>query len=234
MLTITTIASSSLGNCYLVSDGVSNLLLECGVSIKRIREATGYQLNTISGCLVSHEHGDHAKAVKDLLKAGVDCYTSAGTFQALGIDHHRANIIKAGVQVKIGSFTVMPFVTIHDCAEPLGFLIASGSDKLAFITDSAYVPVRFKGLTHIMVECNYQLDILDTNVTSGKVNKGQRKRVIDTHFGLDTVLEFLSVNNLSCVSSIYLMHLSNGNSNAKQMKEAVQRATGIPTYICAE
>mgnify|MGYP002524215013 CR=1 FL=1 len=60
-------ASGSSGNCYQINDGKTSLLLECGIPKQRILSAIGYDIGKISGVLISHEHGDHAKAAKDMM-----------------------------------------------------------------------------------------------------------------------------------------------------------------------
>jgi len=70
-MTFTSLASSSHGNCYVVSDGKTTILLECGISFRRIKKGLGFDLSNIRACLVSHEHKDHAKSVMDFIKSGV-------------------------------------------------------------------------------------------------------------------------------------------------------------------
>lgn len=60
---IQVLASSSKGNCYRVSNGSTPLLLECGIRFKEIQQKLNFRLSEIAGCLVSHEHQDHCKAV---------------------------------------------------------------------------------------------------------------------------------------------------------------------------
>jgi phosphoribosyl 1,2-cyclic phosphodiesterase len=234
---IQSIGSSSGGNCYRISSRKSSLLLDCGLPVAQIRKALNFGLSSVSGCLVSHEHGDHAKSVPDLLKYGIDVYMSAGTCEALGGDPdcspHRLHIIKAGVQFGIGSWTVLPFETVHYCAEPLGFLISDGAgEKIVFATDTAYIRQKFTGLNYIMVECNYSLDALQERMNTGDITKCQYDRIIKTHFGLDNVLEFLKANDLSKVKSIHLMHMSDDNINEAHAVREVQRLTGIPVFAC--
>ena len=78
-MTFTSLASSSHGNCYVVSDGETAILLECGISFRRIKKGLGFDLSAIRGCLVSHEHKDHAKSVMDMIKSGVEVFASEGT-----------------------------------------------------------------------------------------------------------------------------------------------------------
>ena len=231
MIEFTPYASGSRGNCYRITDGRTPLLLECGIPYKEIQKALNFRVSEIAGCLVSHEHHDHSKAVKEIMRAGIDCYMSQGTAGTLGISGHRANIIKAKQQFRIGTWSILPFETQHDAAEPLGFLLANqDGDKLLYATDTYYIRYRFSGLTHIMVECNYSLDILKRNVEAGAVPKELKSRILKSHFSLENVKQFLRANDLSRVREIWLLHLSEQNS-CEKIKEEVQKITGKPTYI---
>jgi len=232
MIDMQVFASGSRGNCYRVTDGRTPLLLECGIPYKEIQKKLNFRMSEIVACLISHEHQDHSKAVKDLMKVGIDCYMSQGTAEALGISGHRIHVIKARKQFHIGSWVILPFETQHDAVEPLGFLLANqDGDKLLYATDTYYIRYRFSGLTHIMVECNYSLDILKRNVEAGAVPKELKSRILKSHFSLENVKQFLRANDLSRVREIWLLHLSEQNSCEKRFKEEVQKITGKPTYI---
>lgn len=233
MISIKTIASGSTGNCYYLSDGKTNLLLECGISFKKIQQAIGFKICDIFACLITHEHGDHSKAVNNMIRAGCDCYMSYGTAKAtLWLKKsHSIKIISAHTQFKLGTWTIMPFDTIHDCAEPLGFLLVSGKNKILLATDTAYIKYKFKGLTHVLIECNYQEDILQENIDNGIVEYGMKKRLLETHMGLNQTLGFLKANDLSKVQEIHLIHLSDRNSDAEMMRDAIIKETGKPIFI---
>lgn len=191
MIEILPLASGSRGNCYRVTDGSTPLLLECGIRFKEIQQKLNFRLSEICGCLISHEHNDHSKATQDIKKAGIDCYMSRGTAEALGVSGHRVKIIKPREQFQVGTWTIMPFETQHDAAEPLGFLLADREgDKVLYATDTYYVRYRFQGLTHIMVECNYSLDILKRNMDAGLVPVELKNRLLRSHFSLEHVKEF--------------------------------------------
>ena len=226
-------ASSSRGNCYLISDGSTPLLLECGLRVSEIRQGLGFGLTDVSACLLSHEHQDHSKAITDVLRAGIDIYTSPGTIEALGLENHRLRPVRDKQLFEVGTWVVRAFETQHDAKEPLGFLLHSRATgkRLVFATDTYYVKYRFPGLTHIMVECNYATDILQANVDSGVIHPGMRHRIIRSHFSLDNVKEFLKANDLSGVKEIWLLHLSDGNSDAERFKREVMELTGKPTFI---
>jgi len=226
------LASGSKGNCYVLESPTGSLLIECGLPWWEIQKGLDFDLSDVLGCLISHEHQDHAKAVNDIMKAGIDCYMSRGTAEALGLSGHRVHIIKARQQFRIGTWTILPFETQHDAAEPLGFLLANrDGDKLLYATDTYYIRYRFHGLTHIMIECNYSLDILRRNVEAEAVPKELKNRILRSHFSLDNVKEFLKTNDLSHVQEIWLLHLSDGNSDAERFKREIQELTGKMVFI---
>jgi len=190
-----------------------------------------FRTGELAGILVSHEHMDHAMSVPNALQFALNCYMSAGTAKTRGVTGPRMRIIRALCQFQIDTWTILPFATQHDAAEPLGFLLASGGEKLIYITDSCYCRYVFRGLTHIAIECNYALDILDHNVAVGALPPVVRDRTIRSHFSLNHVKEFLAANDLSRVVEIHLLHLSDGNSDATRFKREVQELTGKPVYV---
>ena len=145
---------------------------------------------------------------------------------ALGLEGHRLHLVKAKVGFSLGPWSVLPFDTVHDAAEPLGFLLTLGPERLLFATDTAYVKYRFPGLTHIAIECNYDLGILKQNVAAGLVEREVKKRILRSHMHLGNVKQFLRSNDLSRVQEIVLLHLSDDNSQADRFRREVQQLTG--------
>lgn len=223
---ITVHHSGSSGNLYQVD----NLLIEAGVPVKQIKKCLNYRLSEIAGCLITHSHGDHACAAKDIMKAGIDCYCSQDTAKDLGLSGHRLQILEAGQQTYIDAWIIKPFDLIHD-VPCLGFILAKGEEKLMYANDTSYIPYRFKGLTHIMLGVNYDAEILVDNITCGYINVEAGKRILKNHMSLTTANGFFSANDMSKVEEIYLLHLSDGNSNAEKFKREIQEITGRPVYI---
>jgi phosphoribosyl 1,2-cyclic phosphodiesterase len=233
MITIQSFGSSSAGNCYLITDGHTDLLLEAGIRFSDIRKALDFRVSRLAGCLITHNHGDHIKAATDLAKAGVNIYSSQGTFDAAKISGHRFKPVKAMEQYVVATWTIMPFPVEHDAEEPYGYLLANqDGDKLAFITDSYFCRYTFSGLTHLMLECNYSLKILDENIAIGRVHPAMRPRLLRSHFSLENVKDFLRANDLSKLQEVHLLHLSDNNSNEALFKREVQQITGKPVYVC--
>ena len=231
---IKVLASSSRANAYRISDEKTALLLEAGLSYKELQRALGFKTSELTAVLITHEHKDHSRAVAELAKAGIDCYMSAGTKEALGLSGHRIHELWPRVQTQIGTWTVLPFETQHDAAEPLGYLLASGQEKLLFATDTYYIRYKFNGLTHIMVECNYAADILEENVEAERIPAALKQRLLQSHFSLANVKEFLRANDLSKVEEIHLLHLSDGNSDEARFKREIQELTGRVVMVAGK
>lgn len=227
------LGSSSKGNCYLLDNGKKALAIECGVSFKDVQKAVNFDVSRIKGAIVSHEHGDHAKHVEDFMQAHIPCYMSQGTKDALHLPQTRLVRVMEELKVReIGNFEVRPFATQHDAKEPFGFLIRHDEcGVVLFATDTYYLHYTFQGLNNILIECNYRQDILDANVEAGKLTMALRSRTMKSHCSFDTCRETLLANDLSGVNHIVLIHLSDGNSNAKEFKQGIEEATGKTTHV---
>ena len=231
MIKFRPLASGSKGNCYHLTDGTTEILLECGIPIKRIREGLDFRLSSVSACLISHEHQDHAKSAEDMMAAGIDIYASRGTVDALRSKGHRLHPIQALQGFGIDSWYILPFDLVHDAAEPLGFVCVSGDERLLFATDTAYVKYVVDGLTHICIECNYDEETLSENVVQGKIDPALRQRIVENHMSLDRVKAMLFANDLSNVEEIWLLHLSNENAEAERVRREIFWLTGRKVYV---
>ncbi len=227
------LGSSSDGNCYVFDNGKEALVVECGVSFKDVKKVVDFDISRIVGCLVSHEHGDHAQEVAKFVKARIPVYMSGGTAECLGLDSDPlAEVMEHGDVCEIGNFTVQPFDTQHDCEEPFGFLIHHPEmGMVLFATDTYYLAYSFPPLNNILIECNYRLDILERNIAAGRVPAITRDRTIKSHMSFDTCKETLLANDLSAVNNIVLMHLSDGNSNAVEFQQGIHEATGKTVHV---
>lgn len=231
---IQVLASGSSGNAYIVGDGATTLLLDAGIPLKAIQAGSGFKVRQMEGCFITHAHQDHSKAARDLARLGLDIYTSQGTIEACGLSGHRVRPVKALEEIQVGTFKVLPFDVEHDAPEPLGFLftsIASG-EKLLYFTDTYYIRYRFVGLTHIMAECNYSEDGIRRSVEAGYVPVELVPRLVKSHMSLEHLVEMLRANDLRSVRQIYLLHLSENNSEERRFREEIQKQTGAEVYVC--
>lgn len=225
-------ASSSAGNLYSVESQGETLALECGLRLAEIREALRFSVARLAGCLVTHSHGDHSRAVGGLLRAGVDVYASTGTWSALGLGgHHRANAIEPLKEFRVGPFRVLPFESVHDAEGGLNFLIgAPDGDRLAFICDSAYAKYRFNGVTHWAIGVNFSKEIL----RSSNAPPEHKKRLLKNHMSLETAIALLLANDLRKTKEIHLLHLSDSHASETEFKRAVERATGRVVTVASK
>ena len=224
---IKVIGTGSKGNSYLLTTEKETLILECGLNIKDIKKALNFDLSKVVGCLVTHSHNDHCKAIQEILKF-TDVYTSKGTKGELetrftlnrrcyGINHNKS--------FKVGNFIVTPFNVEHDTKEPLGFLIYhSEIGKVLFITDTYYLKYKFTGVDHILIECNYSEDILDTL-------EPYRARLLKSHMSLETLKEALKTWELSKTKEIILIHMSEGHGDKERFEKEISELTGIKTFV---
>ena len=228
---IKTIATGSKGNCYLIDDGNTQLLIELGISFKNIQKALNFQVSKVSAALISHSHKDHCEGVSKALDASLNIYMSKATKDEIGIEHNRIKRYENKKQFRVGSFVVLPFDVKHD-VENHGFLIQSDNgSKLLFATDTFYVKYRFSGITHLMIEANYSEAILNENIKFGQLDEFLGSRIKSSHFSLENLLVFLKANDLSKVQEIHLLHLSDTNSDAALFKSEVQKQTGKLVFV---
>lgn len=226
------LASSSAGNAYVVSDRDTRILLECGVSHKKLQKLSGFSLSEFKACLVSHEHKDHAKSVADLIARGMEVYMSVGTAQALECSDG-VELIEHMEQFNVGSLDIVPFTTFHDAKEPLGFLIKSrvDGDVLAFATDTVNLRYKFPGLNILAIEANYDKFILER---CEKLPDKVRHRITNAHMEIDTLCDYLKSLDLSECREIYLLHLSDVTSREDLFVRRVANAVppGIKITAC--
>jgi len=228
------LGSSSSGNCYILSTPTGSLLLDCGLPWRQIQQGLNFDIGKVVGALISHEHQDHAKAVIDVMRAGIDCYMSKGTAETLGIEQsYRCQMVEKAKQFDVADFKILSFDTEHDCAEPLGFLIQykPTREKLLYLTDSYYCKYKFKELNYIMIECNYIKETLDENIAAGRISEAAKPRLLQSHFSLDHVKQFLQANDLSECRKIILLHLSDYNSDSARMVREIGELTDIDTIV---
>lgn len=234
MMKITTLASGSSGNAYVVSDGNTTLLLEAGLPAHKL--CTNTELSKVDACVITHEHMDHARGAADLInRYGIPVIASKGTLERLRLTgSFGAEKITDGEEVRCGSMIIKAFAVPHDAAEPLGYLIKStDGSKLLFITDAFYVPVKApQGLTHLMVECNHSVALLDEVIALGGTPHEQRERIRRSHMSLETLCRWLEKNEdrLGELQEIHLIHISERNGDAAAFRQKIREVTGRAVY----
>lgn len=144
-LAICSIASGSSGNCYVVMNGNTVLLVDAGISARRIRAglaALNLTMDNVSGILVTHEHSDHIKGLRVIAKhtqAGV--YANERTFCGINLDFssEKRCCFSTGDIFAIGDIEVRTFSVSHDSGDPVGYSFESGGHRIAIVTDTGVV-----------------------------------------------------------------------------------------------
>jgi phosphoribosyl 1,2-cyclic phosphodiesterase len=150
---VAVLASGSSGNAVWVSSGSTAVLIDAGVSGRRISQAAeglGLDTTQLSAVLVTHEHSDHVSGLGPVTrKFDVPACATAGTHAA--IDRRLGKcpgrtVVEAGTDFEIGDLLVSPFAISHDCAEPVGYSVSDGRTVVAVATDLGVVshPVRYR------------------------------------------------------------------------------------------
>lgn len=219
------IGSSSEGNGYVLDNGKESLVIEAGVPYTETLREVNYMNNRIVGCIVSHEHGDHASFVTQYIRNNISVFGSNPMHE----DNPRV-IPFTGEQFSLGGFRIKPFRVYHD-VECWGFIINhKETGNILFVTDSKGLDgYTLPKLDYVLIECNYMPSLLDKNVDLGIVPETYRRRVSETHMSVDECIEVLSNNNISSVKHIVLLHGSKNNGNSVEFEDAVSRATGKKT-----
>lgn len=145
---------------------------------------------------------------------------------------HRLHVLEPLKTVNIGGLEVLPFDVQHDIPN-LGYLITTyNGERLLYATDTYYIKYVFPKLTHVMLECNFDSETLRRNVDDGIVPKILAKRLHKSHMSLETVALTLKSWDLSKLRQVYLIHLSDGNSDSARIKSTIQALTGAEVYVC--
>lgn len=226
--------SSSSGNLYMLTANGQRLMIECGVPIRKLKDALDYDLTGIAGCLLTHNHHDHSKAIAGVMVNGIDVYASAGTFEAVGVNgERRAKRIHPETLTEIGGFQVVAYAAHHDAAEPLFFVIGHSGEYMLFATDTSHLTQRFDMAFKIVaIECSYDKDVLQKRVDAQNINEQVAKRLLTSHMSKQNCIEYLDKYcDLSKCQQIHLLHCSGDNLDKRQARDEIQQRFFIETVI---
>lgn len=227
---IFTLASGSTGNCTLLEDRGSLILIDLGISTKRLREAMnslGTAPEELSGIFVTHEHNDHVCGLTTFVK-----HYEVPVFAPRTVANHlRWSIpgaedyiaeLSPGNENGIGAFSVMPFHTPHDTPESVGYRIR-GTQTIGFCTDFGHVSDEvLEGLTGVdcaIIEANHDLRML----LDGPYPAHLKRRILSNSGHLSNLDcgELAVKLAISGTAHIILAHLSRENNTPAKALETV-------------
>lgn len=222
MLKICPLYSGSGGNCIFVEDGHTRLLVDCGVSGKKIEQALfyhGIEPNTINAVLVTHEHSDHVKSVGIIhRKNGAAIYANHETFGAFenSLGRYKASDIHIfNGKFNVGDIEVTPFSIPHDAADPVGYTFSDGTRKLSVCTDMGYITDEVlnhvSGSSVVLLESNHDVEMLK----SGPYPYSLKKRILSDrgHLSNENAGKMCRILVERGTKDIILGHLSQHNNH---------------------
>lgn len=223
------LGSSSKGNCYLLEAKHEALIIEAGLPFRDVQQAIDFNINKIKGCIVSHEHGDHASFVHQYGKRGIKILGTKNTIKKT--EKNNGFIIQNGNYYYFGGFAVVPFMLFHD-VECFGFqVIHEEIGVLIFATDTGKMPYKFEEFDYCLIESNYSDEILEQNAIKGHLSGVQINRLADTHLSINKAVTWLNKQKKATIKAAILIHLSSGNSNAVEFARQFKDQTGANTII---
>lgn len=171
MLKLYSIISGSSGNCSLLTDGKTNILVDCGTSGKRATESLSklsVPANRINAIVVTHEHIDHTKGVGILSrKFNIPIYATEGTHARADfgkISYELIHTVSPDITYDINGIGVTPFSIPHDAQDPCGYIFSDGKRRVATATDigimTEQIISRLSGCEDILLESNHDIDML--------------------------------------------------------------------------
>ena len=224
-----TLASSSSGNAALIRSGKTAILLDAGLSARRVAQSLallGMTPDQLNAVLITHEHSDHVSGVATLTKKyAVPVYASRGTAHFLPQAGSALRIFEAGDAFVIGDLQVQSFRTSHDAADSVDYRIDAPDGSLGALTDTGYVTddavKALTGVDLLLLEANHDVGMLQ----SGPYPYHLKRRILGEHGHLSN--EAAADFALHCVkngtSDILLAHLSAENNTPEAAEYAVAR-----------
>ena len=187
-------ASGSTGNCYLIRTDDTALLVDCGISGKRILaglDSFGLDARDLSAILITHEHSDHIMSIRMMARKAenAEIYATPGTIAGIGdkVPDGRITDIEPGEIFDVGDIEVMSFDVSHDAREPVGYTFTSEGRKLSILTDTGTVTEEIyrsvRASNALVLEANHEVNIL----RAGPYPYELQQRILSDHGHLSNV-----------------------------------------------
>ena len=232
MLELCTLASGSSGNSLLVTDGRTHVLVDAGISCRRIctgLKELGVEPTELAGVLITHEHSDHISGLTTLTKQlRLPVYASPGTGRQLcyriAFLEELLRPVAPGEGFSIGGLAIESFPTSHDAAESVGYALSAGGRKAAVVTDLGYVTEAvlrgIRGADLLVAEANHDVEW----VQSGPYPYHLKARILGDrgHLSNEAGAELAWTAVEGGARTVVLAHLSHENNTPARAHEVVR------------
>ena len=237
---ICTLASGSSGNAALISSNHTHLLIDAGISVRRINaalKAFELSISDLDALLITHSHSDHVSALATLCKHyTLPVYTSDGTAFALrnrfcGIGP-LLHTFSAGEHFDIGDFEIRSFSTAHDAGDSVCYRLDSEDGGAGILTDTGYVTEHaaqtLQGVSFLLLEANHDSETLQ----NGPYPAYLKQRILGHggHLSNNDAAAFAVCAAQSGAKDVLLAHLSQENNTPEMAFQAVRHALDKSGY----
>ena len=230
--------SGSSGNCSLVETENTKILVDAGVTSKKIREGLetiGKSINQIDAVIITHEHSDHVKGLQVLCKNNnIPIYANSHTFSMMKqvIPEEQKKYFNTNEYFEIKDLRIYPFSIPHDAADPCGFSIYHDKNKISIATDIGHMEDKIidnlAGSDYILLESNYEPNMLKCSRYPYQL----KKRILgeNGHLSNEDAANTISTLVKLGVSNFSLGHLSEENNLPELAYQTVMEEIMKNTY----
>lgn len=241
-MTAATLFSGSGGNSFFLSTDNSAILIDAGVSMRRLKNALsdiGADIGDISAIFITHEHIDHIRGLESIAKRyNIDIHMTEMCARSIISDTSSPicpHLIayRDGIKAKIGDIFVRSFHTSHDAADPVGYVMESGGVRIGLATDTGYITSEMEmalcGCNAAVIEANHDLNML----MSGPYPYSLKRRIMSKtgHLSNDDAAVLAAKLCKNGARSLLLSHMSGENNVASIALSAVKSAVGEDIHI---
>ncbi len=220
-----TIASGSSGNCICLGDDNTHVMIDAGISGKRIEAGMNtydYTTGDMAGLLVTHEHLDHVSGLGVIARRyHIPIYGTAPTLDAIRLMTSLGRLeddlfhpIEADKDFTLGSLVIHPFHISHDAADPVAYRVSSGNSSVAVCTDLGYyddyIIDNLTGLDALLLEANHDIQMLQV----GPYPYQLKQRILSDRGHLSNEASGKLLCNIlhDDIKHVFLGHLSHENN----------------------
>lgn len=232
-LSFCSFSSGSSGNCYLVKTDTTAILVDAGISTKKIMNGllqTDVDGEQVAALLLTHEHSDHVKSLSTLMRRlkGLTAYANINTWSAInqGVDSDRKETFVTGQAFQIGDIRVNSFSICHDAADPVGYSFYKDGKQISILTDTGCVADEtideIRDADLLVLEANHDVDMLKI----GRYPWFLKQRILGDHGHLsnETAAKILVrlLSERTKERRILLAHLSRENNFPEMAYQTVK------------
>ncbi len=240
-LNLCSLSSGSSGNCYLIKSESTAILVDAGISGKRIRESlekTGTDGSDVNTLLITHEHVDHTRSLTTLLKKNKEmkAYANERTWVGINKDLSESQrvVFETGKSFFVKDIEVKPFRVSHDTPEPVGFSFYKSGKQISIVTDTGCITesifAEIVNADLLILEANHDVEMLKM----GRYPWFLKKRVLGEEGHLSNVVAGETIRRLLQEKEkgrlILLGHLSRENNFPQMAYQTVKNILEEANY----